>query len=482
MIISADIGTTSAKAALFERDGSCVHRARADVGKGENHPRGPEVSPESWLIAFKAIITTIAEEAGGLAGVECIVVSGQGPTLFPVGRSGEVLHDAITWLDRRAAAESAEAEVLLGRALDPAYNLPKALWFKKHRPDIYERTRWFSSCPEYVCAWLCGSWVTFLPAEGYEDIIWDDSSLDKLGLDKAKFPPFAALGSVVGLVRPEAAAETGLPAGIPVVAGGPDFIVSLIGTATVSPRRACDRSGTSEGINLCWEKGLRRDPRLLYMPHFIPPYENISGVISSTGGAVSWFMEKIGNGITYEEFFGLVSGTPPGAGSLLFLPYLAGERAPLWDPDARGAFLGLSLSHGRPEMARAVAESTGFAMRDVIGAMESTGAEVDRLVATGQPSGNGAWNQIKADITGVPIAVPSFRESELLGGLCLGLVALGDYQRVDEAAEKLVKIDRVYEPNLTLKALYDELFGIYISAYPALKPLFGALTHIRRGG
>ncbi|MCX7026189.1 MAG: FGGY-family carbohydrate kinase [Spirochaetes bacterium] len=483
MILAVDIGTTSAKAALFGRDGSCVSTARADVrARQGNGPRGLEIDPESWLAAFRTIITFLASDFGSLALVECVVVSGQGPTIFPVGPSGEVLHPAITWMDRRAAAESAAVEAALGRPLDPAYNLPKALWFKEHLPEIYERTRWFSSCPEFVCAYLCGSWVTFLPAEGYEAIIWDDASLDKLGLDKAKFPPFAALGSVIGRVLPKASAETGLPAGTLVVAGGPDFIVSLIGTATVAPRRACDRSGTSEGINLCWEKGLPRDPRLLYMPHFVSPYENISGVISATGGAVSWFMEKAEPGMDHEEFFRLVSATKPGAGSLLFLPYLAGERAPLWDPDARGAFLGLSMEQGQPEMARAVAESTGFAMRDIIDVMESTGAEVKELRATGQPSGNGVWNQIKADITRKPIAVPAFWESELLGGLCLGLVALGDYGKVTDAAEKLVRIDRVYEPNASVGVLYDELFGIYRSAYPSLKPLFGALTHLRREG
>ena len=478
MIISVDIGTTSAKVALFGRDGICVGTARVALGDKGSGPRDFEVDPETWYTAFRNLVSTLASGSSGLSSVECVVVSGQGPTIFPVGSSGEILHNAITWLDRRAVAEAAEAEALLGRPLDPVYNLPKALWFKRHLPEIYEKTGWFTSCPEYVCARLTGSWVTFLPAQGYEAIIWDDASLDRLGLDKAKFPPFAALGSVVGSLRPEASTETGLPVGIPIVAGGPDFIVSLIGTATVVPRRACDRSGTSEGINLCWERGLKRDPRLLYMPHFVPPFENISGVISATGGAVSWFMKNAGPKLDYEEFFSLVATAQPGADSLLFLPYLAGERAPIWDTTARGAFIGLSMRHGLGEMSRAVAESTGFAMRDVITVMESTGAEVGELRVTGQPSGNKVWNQIKADITRKSIAVPAFREAELLGGLCLGLVALGDYGSIAEASEELVTIDRVYEPETSVESLYDELFGIYRSAYPALRPLFGALTHI----
>lgn len=482
MILAVDLGTSSAKAALFERDGACLAAARAGLRHspwGEKPGQG--IDPEDWYIAFKELLVALSAETN-LGSLDCVVVSGQGPTLFPIGPAGETLYGAITWLDRRAVKESEDIEAILGRALDPAYNLPKALWFQRHLPEVYERTSHFSSCPEYVCARLSGVWATFLPAEGYQAIIWDEASLGKLGLDRDKFPPFVSPGAILGTVSPAASGDTGLPVGTPIVAGGPDFLVALLGTATVAPRRACDRSGTSEGINLCWEPGLPRDPRLLYMPHFVRPYENISGVVSTTGGALSWFMDKVEPGLDHEGFFRLAAEASPGAGSLLFLPYLSGERAPLWDPEARGAFIGLSLEHGRAELARAVAESAGFAMRDVIGVMESTGARIDELRATGRPSSNRIWNQIKADVTRKAIAVPVFREAELLGGLCLGLVALGDYAEPAKAAEDLVKIGEVFEPQATLEAVYDELFGIYRRSYRALRPVFGALTRFRRGG
>jgi xylulokinase len=483
MILAIDIGTTSAKAALFDLGGRCLALERRSIqGRMGNSPLEQEIDPREWKRALYELVAGLSSgRSSGLSDLRCIAVSGNGPTLFPVDEAGEPLYRALTWMDRRAFEESKELKVALGRELDPAFNLPKALWFKNHREAIYAGTRYFASCPEYICALLTGRWVSFLPAPGYEAIIWDDRSLDLLGLDKEKFPPFLPLGAVVGGVSDPAAATMGLPKGTPVVAGGPDFIVSLIGTATTRPRRACNRSGTSEGINLCWEKGLPRHKGLLYMPHVVAPYENISGVISSSGRALTWYMEKVQKAsIDQGEFFALVSKASAGAEGLIFLPYLAGERAPIWDPKARACFIGLSLRHGGAEMARAVVESIGFAMRDVMELMASTGAKVAELRVTGQPSGNAVLNRIKADITQVPIRVPEFKEAELLGDLCVALTALGQFPDPATAAESLVIINECYEPDPLLKDLYDELFGLYRRSYRSLKDVFSGLSELSR--
>lgn len=217
------------------------------------------------------------------------------------------------------------------------------------------------------------------------------------------------------------------------------------------------------------------------MPHVIEPNLNISGVISTSGKAVSWFRKASGDSCDdYEGFFGELCQVEPGAGHLLFLPYLSGERAPIWDPDARGAFVGLTLNHGRAQMARAVVESTAFAMRDVIETMESLGGRVSELRVTGNPARNPVWNQIKADITGRPLIVPSFPHAELLGDLCLALAALGDYPGPDVAAEELVTMERVHEPDPALRGLYDEMFGLYRESYRALKPVFADLSKIAK--
>jgi len=481
MILAVDIGTSSVKAGLFDRKGACLALdSRPVEALASRDPVAHEVNAGAWTEAFAALVPALsAARIGGDALVECVVVSGNGPTLVPVDASGEPLAPAVTWMDRRAVEEAVLAGQAAGRFLDPTYNLPKALWFKRRRPDIYERTARFSSCPEYLCGRLTGEWCSFLPAEGFQPIIWDAGSIRSLGLDEEKFPPFIKLGQVVGRVTRGAAETFGLPEGIPVVSGGPDFVVSLIGTRTTRPGRACDRAGTSEGINLCHEGSFPDDSRLLLMPHVIEPYLNVSGVISTSGKAVSWFRKASGDACgDYEGFFGEICQVEPGSGHLLFLPYLSGERAPIWDPDARGAFVGLTLNHGRAQMGRAVVESTAFAMRDVIETMESLGGRVSELTVTGNPARNPVWNQIKADITGRPLIVPSFPHAELMGDLCLALAALGEYNGPADAAEALAAAERVHEPDPALRGLYDEMFGLYRESYRVLKPVFADLSKI----
>lgn len=491
MMLAIDVGTSSVKAGLFLRNGRCLAlESRPVEALVSPDPVVHEVRAEAWNDAVAKLVPTLLAaarrtEASGTAmspssqTIECIVVSGNGPTLVPVDDAGNPLANAVTWMDRRAVDEAVLAGRAAGRFLDPTYNLPKALWFSRHRPDIYERAARFSSCPEFVCGSLTGEWISFLPAEGFQPIIWDDASIRAAGLDHAKFPPFMKLGKIIGRITAAAAEKFCLPAGIPVVSGGPDFVASLIGTATTKPGRACDRAGTSEGINLCHSGSFPDDSRLLLMPHVIEPYLNISGVISTSGKAVSWFRRAFENcGSDYEGFFEEICQVEAGAGKLLFLPYLTGERAPLWDPDARGAFIGLTLNHGRAHMGRAVVESTAFAMRDVIETMESLGGRVNELAVTGNPARNPVWNQIKADVTGRPLAVPTFPHAELMGDLCLALVALGEYPDPATAAEALVAKDRIHEPDPALRPLYDELFGLYRESYRALKPLFSHLAGI----
>jgi len=216
------------------------------------------------------------------------------------------------------------------------------------------------------------------------------------------------------------------------------------------------------------------------MPHVIEPYLNISGAISTTGRALAWFMSASRSRADgFEALFDAIRKAEPGAGRLLFLPYLAGERAPLWDPDARGAFIGLNLQHGFEHMARAVIESTGFAMRDVIETMDSRGGRVSQLRVSGGPARNPVWNQIKADITGLPLVVPRFPHAELLGDLCLALSALGDYAGPAQAAEALVVMEKTHEPDPGLRSVYDDLFGLYRESYQALKPIFSRLAALQ---
>ena len=492
MIYSIDIGTASMKGGFFTRSGFCLAFAKAPIrAEKGNIPPIHEISAVSWLEAFRELTDMLARQAAvGGSGlpvrerfepIEAIVVSGNGPTIVPLDISGQPLMNAITWLDRRASEEAAEASAALENKLDPAYNLPKILWIKHHVPEIYEKARWFVSCPEYLCAQLSGNYVSFLPAEGFKKIIWDDQALARLSLDTEKFPPFLPPASVVGLLTQSAQEEFGLEGiaepGIPIIGSGPDFLAALVGTAAIEPGRACDRAGTSEGINLCAAETGLRDSRLLYMPHIIKPYWNISGVISTSGKAVSWLRGALGlSDLSYDEFFALAETAPAGARGLLFLPYLSGERAPIWDPAARGAFIGLGLHHGKAEITRAVVESTCFAIRDVVELMQTSGARVDDIRVTGHPASGMVWNQIKADVLQKPVLAPEFYQAELIGNTCMALAAMGEFRDMAEASQAIVRTGFVYEPSTEKKALYDELFGLYRESYQALKGIFPRLA------
>ncbi|HOE75362.1 MAG TPA: FGGY family carbohydrate kinase [Rectinema sp.] len=478
MILAIDIGTTRIKAALFDSEGNSLKLELLDLpDEGSNSYQ--EIDARVWLKAFSEIISRLIS-AGEQNDLRAIVICGNGPTILPIDEKGEPIAPAITWLDRRAQKEAKEASIALNYSLDAAFNLPKILWMKRQTPNIYEKANLFVSCPEFIAGRLTGEWTTCLPNQGYKRIIWDRRALEMLELDVEKFPRFIGVGEIVGHIHDYAAKEFGLPKGLPVVMAGPDFIASLLGTATVKPGRTCDKAGTSEGINLCSERDIGDVEALLVMPHIIVPYFNISGVISSSGIALSWFRSRFLPKEDFETIYSRVASTKPGAEGLVFLPYLAGERSPHWDPNARAVFLGLGLHHDLNMMARAVLEGTAFAIREVLDVMESSGASVKDMRATGTPSLSPVWNQIKADITRKRLMVSSFPEPELAGCLAIGRFALGEESTLTEAAERVFIPAEIFEPRNDTESMYCDLYEVYIDSYRRLADLFPAISGLQK--
>lgn len=477
MIAAYDIGTTVLKGALLSEEGEFLafsSRKLEMINTGK--PGYYEADPHQWKQAVNEITTENLAAVGPGSDVRAAIISGNGPTLVPVSHSGEFLSPVMSWMDRRGTAETARIKEVSGRYLDPTFYLPKALWLAKNRPDVYAETGHFLSCPESLLFWLTGEAVTVLPGSHFLQYFWDKKLLGDLGLDSDKFPEFTKPGKLTGTVSAAGALASGLPQGMPVISAGADFIVSLLGTGAVYPGRACDRAGTSEGINLCTEITIS-DPRLMWYGHVVEPWYNISGIISTSGRAFDWIKDVTGAGsLRNDELDAEADQARPGADRLLFLPYLTGERAPLWDPNARGAFIGLGLNHTRKEMVRAVLESVGFAMRDVIEVMAEHGAQIDDLRITGGPSKSALWNQIKADITGKNLLVPESTESELLGDLALALYGLGDTDNLAETADSIVKISKIYEPRKENRGLYEDMFELYRGSYNGLKNIFSNLA------
>ncbi len=335
MLLAFDVGTTQLKGGLFDRAGRLVARAESPLALiSHPDPLWHEADARTWIEGLSRVAAELRLARAG--SLDAVVVSGNGPTLVPVAADGTPLAPAMTWMDRRGVEEARIVSEASGSPTDPTFYLPKALWICRNQPRLYERTRWFFSCPEYLAYVLTGIASMFLPTPQYTRYIWDERLIAALGMDTGRFPPFVASGRILGAVSAAGAAATGIPAGIPVVSGGPDFIVSLLGTATVAPGRACIRAGTSEGINLCSDRPVS-DRRLLCVSHIAEGCWNVSGMISTSGKALEWCRNALGRaGEGWENLFAEIEGVPAGADRLLFLPYLAGERAPLWDPMARG--------------------------------------------------------------------------------------------------------------------------------------------------
>jgi len=268
---------------------------------------------------------------------------------------------------------------------------------------------------------------------------------------------------LIGTVTALAGKTLALPVGIPVFAGAPDFYVSILGTGTVEVGQVCNRSGTSEGINLCTRKPLG-DPRLMTYHHPVTPLYNVSGIISTSGKAIEWAKNLVGSrDVPFSELYATMAEAEPGSGGVVFLHYLSGERAPIWDPQARAVFSGLNLDTGKRELLRSVAEGICFAMRDVITVMEELGSEVGQLRITGGPSESDFMNQLKADITGREVLIPAIQDAELVGCLIIALKALGLVASYREASHAVVKTKHLFMPDPKLQKIYDKLFTTYRS-------------------
>ena len=463
MLLTIDIGTSAFKSALWDFDGNRLSFAKVSLSACQNIGLKHEAESGQWLRAF----ADCCGRLGDLRGVQAIVISGNGPSLIPVFGEPGINEKSIflsaeparLWLDRRAVKEAGEVSELMGGFVDAAFFIPKVLYIKNNEPRLYEKTKYFLGCPEYMAYALCGQAKSVFPSQGFDRWFWNDDILEKLKLDTAKFPPFINSGDVYGTLLPEAAARFGFAHNTPVIAGGPDFFAAIIGAGVCKPEQACDRAGTSEGINLCTENRIN-DWRLLSYGHPVKPYWNLSGVISTTGKAIEWCSNLLDIG-NIEQFYSLAENAKPGAGALVFLPFLAGERTPYWNPDVNGVWRGLNLSTGRKEFVRSVLEGIGFAIRDVISVMKETGANVNELRVTGAAAGSCVLNQIKADITGKTVISLVQKEAELSGLAMIGAITLGEYGSFAEASEKFVRIEKTYEPQPENTALYEELFQKY---------------------
>lgn len=442
-----DIGTSSLKAAVMTADGEALSVVRRSIMRPSESVE--QFASYRWTEALRDAIPSLV----GHGPLDAVVLSGNGPTVVAVDASGEPLGPPLLWLDRRVAPLPDTR----------SFYLPRIAWFARERPEA-ERVRWYIPFPEYLVFMLTGTAVATTPSEEFSEFLWTGSERERYGISATTLPPFVPVGTIAGRVHTAGAEATGIPVGTPVVAAGSDFLMSLVGTDTLEPGRTCDRAGTSEGINHCTARPVSR-PDLRTLPHVIPGLYNVAGILSSTGLLFEWFREISGQaGRDYGDMMTdiIAAGDRALADVPWFFPSL--HRGAAWEFQ-RGMFIGLGSEHDRAAMGRAVVLSIGFAVREAIETLGDAGLEVASLRSCGGQAKNGIWNQMKADITGIPIEVPRIVDAELTGNLCAGLVALGRADSLREAASRVVHVVGRYDPDPRRTERYSEEYGHYRARY-----------------
>jgi xylulokinase len=400
--------------------------------------------------------------------VVAIGVDGHGPTLVPVDEHGDATRPAVTFLDTRATAEAAEladATGIRGWALGP---LPAALWLERHEPEVAARTRWYLTTWEWLALRLTGvAAAPLVPGQSTPDA----SRLIQTGLRLDRRPEPTAMGAVVGRLTRTAAEALGLQAGIPVAGGTNDAFASYLGAGLTRSGDAYDPGGSAGGFGVYWHEPVEV-PGAFVTSAPLEGLYSVGAAMAATGRALDWFRDGVvGGGISTERLLEEAGTTPPGADGVVFLPYLAGERSPIWDPDATGAFVGLTLTHARAHLVRAILEASALAIRHVATPMLRAGVTVTAMRVCGGPARSETWNQIKADVTGFPVLVPAVLETAVLGSAMLGAVGIGASADIPTAVRSMTRIERRLEPRAEHRATYDRAFEVYRGLYPALRPL-----------
>lgn len=507
-ILTVDVGTSSTKTSLWTELGQLVAHATSAYELRRAEPLWAEIDGDTWWQAVcKTIRTVLATSEVDPATVAGIGVDGVGWTLIPVDRTGTPLRPAMIWLDRRAEEETTwlkslpEAESLVNldaNPLDAAYITPKLIWLKKNHPDIFHSAHKFLEATGFIVSRFTGEFVCdHTQAYGYHffDIRnqkWDQDAARAIGVPIEKMPELCGSSEIVGSVTEKAAEQTGLKPGTPVIAGCLDAAAGALGSGVIKPGQTNEQGGQAGGVGISLDQVLV-EPRLIFSHHVIPgQYLLQAGTVG--GGSLSWFRDQLGhpevnagNLISqnpFELFSQQVEKSKPGANGLIFLPYMAGERTPLWSSIARGVFFGLSYTTSRADILRAIMEGCAFAVYDNLQIAEEHSVLIDEFLGSGGAIHSAVWCQIKADIYGKPFIIAR-RADGGEGGHGLGLFALtahgvGLCKDIAACVSDLLPTRQVFEPSTENHALYQELFTVYRNLSRKLMDDFAQLDTITR--
>ena len=488
-VLGIDVSTTATKAVLIDESGAVVGVGASAYGFSVPRPLWSEQDPELWWDGAVAAIRSVIATTGVPADeVVAIGLTGQmhGAVLLDV--AGDVLRPAILWNDQRTATECDAIRdalgperliAITGNDALTGFTAPKLVWVRDHEPDVWRRIAHVLLPKDYLRLRLTGDYALD-KADGAGTLLfdlaardWSTEVLDALRIERAWMPPTWEGPEITGVVTAIAAAATGLRAGTPVVAGGGDQSANAVGVGAVTVGTMALSLGTSGVVFATTDRPLYEPHgRVHAFCHAVPGRWHLMSVMLSAGGSLRWFRDAIVPGVEFGDLVDAAAEIPAGSGGLLFLPYLSGERSPHPDPLARGAFVGLTLTHDLRHLTRAVLEGVAFGLRDGLDLMIDAGTPVpDQIRASGGGTESPLWRQILADVLGAEIATVNTSEGAAYGAGVLAAVGAGWYPSVEAASAALVTATPVASPGPDTEA-YRDAHAIYRELYPALAPTF----------
>lgn len=474
--IGVDVGTTAVKTIAISPEGEVI--ARAEQGYPLSTPRQgwSEQDPEDWWRATQATLEAVS--AAGVRDVRGIGLSGQMHGLVCLDERDRVLRPAILWNDQRTGAECAEIEERVGlqrliqltgnRALT-GFTAPKLLWLRRHEPDLYSRIAHVLLPKDYVRFRLTGEHamdVTDASGTLWFDVErrrWSDEVTQVLEVRRSWLPRV--------LESPEVSGRTA--DGVAVAAGAGDQAAAALGVGVDRPGPLSVVLGTS-GVVFAALPAFAADPqgRVHVFCHAVPGGWQAMGVMLSAAGSLQWFRDTLAGGVPFAELDAEAARWAPGCEGLMFLPYLTGERTPHADPEARGAFVGLSLRHDRGALVRAVLEGVAYGLRDSLELLSALGVRAEAGRASGGGARSRLWLRVVASALGLPLELTVVEEGSAYGAALLAGVAGGAFADVRQAVDACVRVRDVVEPDLAWQEAYADGYRRFRELYPALRPLF----------
>ncbi len=499
-VIGCDVGSQGTNSALYAADGTLVASAYEGYDLSYPAPGWAEQDATAWPRALVATIRRLLEEVPeGPGAVKGLSFGSQLDGMVVCDSAGRPLRPAMIWMDRRAEVQAKalaerispqEFYRLVGANLDSSHAVFKALWVREEEPEVFAEAAHLMPPGSFVLREVSGvlavdySNASSLALLDPRTRTWSEAVLEVAGISPEMLPELAPGTQPVGTVRAAFAEASGLSPDTVVVVGCGDEMAATLGAGVYAPGEVCDVVGTAEPVCAASAEP-REDPTMLVEchPHADPDAWLLENPGFVSGGGLRWWRDQFaplereaeatGGVDAYDVLSAAAAEVPPGSEGLVFLPCLQGAMAPEWNGAARGVFYGLTLAHTRAHMTRAILEGSAFALRDILEAMREAGLEVRRLTIVGGGAKGALWRQIKADVTGLPVRVPTSVETTATGAAILAAVGAGVHSSVADAVGAFVSYEPdEHQPDPALRDLYDDAYRRYRDVYFALKPVF----------